>query len=56
MPSYESPSAPTSPLDHGWRTIQSTSSAPSRTSSSDQSERCTPPDAPEPRTSTSSHA
>ena len=56
VPSYEIPSEPTDPFDHGWRTIQSTTSRPSFTSSSAHGYGQPPNDAPVPRTSTSTHA
>ncbi|COV74278.1 Uncharacterised protein [Mycobacterium tuberculosis] len=56
VPSYEFPSAATVPLHQGWRTIQSTISAPSRISSEDHSHTRAPNDAPDPRTSTSTQA
>src|SRR5262249_51458098 len=53
---YEIPAAPPVPSDHGCRAIQSTISAPSRTSSGDHGMGREPNDAPEPRASTSTQA
>ena len=56
MPTAEMPVAPTSPFDHGWATIQSTTSGPSDTKSLDINEPFTPNEMPEPRRSMSATA
>ena len=56
MPTAEIPVAPTSPFDHGWATIQSTTSGPSDTKSAAITEFLTPNEIPAPRRSMSATA